>query len=207
MISIVNCYAPTNSADEEEKDAFYHELEEVVKREKSYYKYLCGDFNAALGNGNDGNWRLGKHGEGNRNDNGTRVLDLVYSCNLYHGNSLFDKPQNRRWTWESPNGELHLELDHVFTNRRWSLMDVTVLPSFDCGSDHRLVRMNVRLNDRIFKRDTHRGPPIRFPRYNEEVLETAMNNQSWRLLEDVTKDYEMLNSNLLRCAEAATENQ
>ncbi|KAK6058573.1 endonuclease/exonuclease/phosphatase family protein [Cooperia oncophora] len=61
MISIVNCYAPTNSADEEEKDAFYHELEEVVKREKSYYKYLCGDFNAALGNGNDGNWRLGKH--------------------------------------------------------------------------------------------------------------------------------------------------
>ncbi|KAK6060747.1 hypothetical protein COOONC_01585 [Cooperia oncophora] len=67
--------------------------------------------------------------------------------------------------------------------------------------------MTVRLNDQIFKRDTHRGPPIRFPRYNEEVLETAMNNQSWRLLEDVTKDYEMLNSNLLRCAEAATENQ
>ncbi|KIH67296.1 endonuclease/exonuclease/phosphatase family protein [Ancylostoma duodenale] len=154
-ITIVNCYAPNFVGSEEDKDNFYSELEAVIRKEKSYYKYICGDFNALVGNGSDGNWRLGRHGNENRNDNGFRLLDLMCSCNLFHGNSIFEKRQHRRWTWESPNGQTHSELDHILTNRRWSLMDVTVLPSFVSGSDHRLLRGKIRLNEHIFKRDTH----------------------------------------------------
>ncbi|EYC11218.1 hypothetical protein Y032_0051g2083 [Ancylostoma ceylanicum] len=205
-ITIVNCYAPNSVASEEDKDNFYTELEATVKKEKSYYKYICGDFNALVGNGSDGNWRLGRHGNEARNDDGLRLLDLMSSCNLFHGNSIFEKPQHRRWTWESPNGQTHSELDHVLTNRRWSLMDTTVLPSFDSGSDHRLLRAKIRLNDRIFKRDRHRGPPVRSPEYDEQELQKAMDMYPWRKIEDPTADYDELAKGLAFCAKAAMTN-
>ncbi|EYC30867.1 hypothetical protein Y032_0004g1819 [Ancylostoma ceylanicum] len=171
-ITIVNCYGPNSVASKEDKDNFYAELEAVVKKEKSYYKYICGDFNALVGNGSDGNWRLGRHGNATRNDNGFR---------------------------ESPNGSTHSELDHILTNRRWSLMDTTVLPSFDSGSDHRLLRAKVRLNHRTFKRDTHRGPPIRSPEYNEAKLQKAMDAYHWKRAENPTEDYEKLMKGLTFC--------
>ncbi|KHJ99180.1 hypothetical protein OESDEN_00842 [Oesophagostomum dentatum] len=48
------------------------------------------------------------------------------------------KNEHRRWTWESPNGTTHAEIDHILTNRRWCLLGVSVVPSFCRGSDHRL---------------------------------------------------------------------
>ncbi|EYB99959.1 hypothetical protein Y032_0119g869 [Ancylostoma ceylanicum] len=128
------------------------------------------------------------------------------SCNLFHGNSIFEKPQHRRWTWESPNGQTHSELDHVLTNRRWSLMDTTVLPSFDSGSDHRLLRAKIRLNDRIFKRDRHRGPPVRSPEYDEQELQKAMDMYPWRKIEDPTADNDELAKGLALCVKAAMTN-
>ncbi|KAK6742644.1 hypothetical protein RB195_010105 [Necator americanus] len=44
-----HCYSPTSAADESEFDAFYEELEEVIHSEKSFYKFVVGDFNAKLG--------------------------------------------------------------------------------------------------------------------------------------------------------------
>ena len=57
-----------------------------------------------------------------------------------HGNSQFQKPHSLRWTWESPNGEYHNEIDHIIVNRRFCLTDVAVVPKFYTGSDHRLLR-------------------------------------------------------------------
>ena len=91
MISIINCYALTSAAEEEEKEEFYSDLESTITEEKSYYKYICGDLNGTVGNGRDGNRRIGNHGNEEKNENGFRVLDIIFSCNLYHGNSLFKK--------------------------------------------------------------------------------------------------------------------
>ena len=57
-----------------------------------------------------------------------------------HGNTQFQKPLSQRWTWESPNGEYHNEIDHIIVNRRFCLTDVAVVPKFYTGSDHRLLR-------------------------------------------------------------------
>ncbi|EYC40224.1 hypothetical protein Y032_0624g786 [Ancylostoma ceylanicum] len=57
-----------------------------------------------------------------------------------HGNSQFQKPTSLRWTWESPGGEYHNEIDHIIVNRRYCLTDVGVVPKFYTGSDHRLLR-------------------------------------------------------------------
>ncbi|EYC17374.1 hypothetical protein Y032_0031g2434 [Ancylostoma ceylanicum] len=57
-----------------------------------------------------------------------------------YGNSQFQKPTSLRWTWESPGGEYHNEIDHIIVNRRFCLTDVGVVPKFYTGSDHRLLR-------------------------------------------------------------------
>ncbi|XGW15957.1 hypothetical protein V3C99_001428, partial [Haemonchus contortus] len=56
------------------------------------------------------------------------------------GNSQFQKPSHLRWTWESPGGQFHNEIDHIIFNRRFCLTDVAVVPKFYTGSDHRLLR-------------------------------------------------------------------
>ncbi|KAK6765161.1 hypothetical protein RB195_025197 [Necator americanus] len=76
-ISIINCYSPTSAADESELDAFYEELEEVVRNEKSFYKFVVGDFNAKLGKATEKEYRIGRFGLGDRNENGNRLAGLL----------------------------------------------------------------------------------------------------------------------------------
>ncbi|CAD6185382.1 unnamed protein product [Caenorhabditis auriculariae] len=147
--------------------------------------------------------RHGKHGLGTRNDNGERLADLLDSRRLYHGNSLFEKPDQRRWTWRSPNGDTTNEIDHILANRKWSLLDVAVLPSFDVGSDHRLVRAKVRLNQKFLKKDYHQPSRPRRPTYDITTLEEKISEHDWQLLDDPTADYESLCNGLIRCAEPA----
>ncbi|VDL74549.1 unnamed protein product [Nippostrongylus brasiliensis] len=61
-ISIINGYAPTSAATDEEKEEFYELLERTVNDEKSYYKVVVGDFNATVGTNDCDEWRLGLHG-------------------------------------------------------------------------------------------------------------------------------------------------
>ncbi|KAK6749787.1 hypothetical protein RB195_002036 [Necator americanus] len=117
--SIINCYSPTSAVDDSELDAFYEELEEVVRNEKSFYKFVVGDFKAKLGKVTEEEYRIGSFGLGDRNENGNRLAGLLSAARLFHGNSLFMKKDHRRWTWESPNGATRAEIDHILTNRRW----------------------------------------------------------------------------------------
>ncbi|XGW34710.1 hypothetical protein V3C99_018596 [Haemonchus contortus] len=50
------------------------------------------------------------------------------------------KPSRLIWTWESPGGQFHNEIDHIIFNRKFCLTDVAVAPKFYTGSDHRLPR-------------------------------------------------------------------
>ncbi|KAK6734510.1 hypothetical protein RB195_017975 [Necator americanus] len=85
-ISIINCYSPTSAADDSEMDAFYEELEEVVRNEKSFYKFIVGDFNAKLGKAKEEEYRIGIFGIGDRNENGNRLAGLLSAARLFHGN-------------------------------------------------------------------------------------------------------------------------
>lgn len=156
-ISIINCYSPHSAVGATEQEAFYEQIEEVVRNENSFYKFVVGDFNARLGTSTEKEYRIGKFGIGERNENGDRLAGFMSSARLFHGNSLFEKKEHRRWTWESPNGTTRAEIDHIITNRRWCLFDVSVVPSFCTGSDHRLLRAKIRFSRQLAKDCYHRA--------------------------------------------------
>ncbi|KAK6744138.1 hypothetical protein RB195_011071 [Necator americanus] len=204
-ISIINCYSPTSAADDSELDAFYEELEEVVRNEKSFFKFVVGDFNAKLGKATEEDYRIGRFGLGDRNENGNRLTGLLSAAPLFHGNSLFIKKDHRRWTWESPNGATLTEIDHILTNRRWCLLDISAVPSFCSGSDHRLLRAKIRLSYTMEKNICYRQRRRKEVVYDDCVLEDSLSHGDWHIEEDPNVDYEMLLRGLRACAERASK--
>lgn len=153
-VAIINCYAPTSSATEDEKEQFYCDLRKLYKEEKARYKIVCGDFNAKLGTRKHGEFRVGPNGYGERNEEGDRLTDFIEEIRLFHGNSFFSKPSRRKWTWRSPNGRALNEIDHFLTSNRLLLADVDVVAPFSIGGDHRLLRARLRIPRRPLRHST-----------------------------------------------------
>uniref|UniRef100_A0A0K0D4C4 Endo/exonuclease/phosphatase domain-containing protein n=1 Tax=Angiostrongylus cantonensis TaxID=6313 RepID=A0A0K0D4C4_ANGCA len=154
--TIINCYSQTDAADEYELNAFYYQLEEVIRNDEAYHKFIVGDFNDRIGKANESEYTIGNYGLGGRNENGNRLTGLLSAARLIHGNAFFPKKESRRWTWEFPNGMTHVEIDHILTNRRWCLLDTSVAPSSCTGSDHRLFRAKIRFSRKLEKNSFHR---------------------------------------------------
>ncbi len=139
-LTIFIVYAPTSDYDEDEIEAFYMDLEKFYREDRTFYKVIVGDFNAKIGCRRTPEERhIGTHGL-EWNEQGERLSEFIMTNKMHHGNSQFQKPLSLRWTWESPNGKYHNEIDHVIVNRRFCLTDVAVVPKFYTGSDHRLLR-------------------------------------------------------------------
>ena len=155
-MSIIQCYAPTNDGDEEDKNLFYEqlqaELEEIPRHDVII---VMGDMNAKVGNDNLGVERtMGRHGCGTINNNGERLVDFCADNSMVIGGTLFPHPTTHKLTWISPNGRDRNQIDHIAINGIWrrSLLDVRVRRGADVGSDHHLVtariRMKLRRTDR-----------------------------------------------------------
>ncbi|KAK6760916.1 hypothetical protein RB195_022111 [Necator americanus] len=207
----VHCFATlcasnpsvSSAAEESELVAFYEELEDVIRNEKSFYKFVVGDFNAKLGKATEEEYRIGRFGLGDRNENGNRLAGPLSAARLFHGNSLFMKKDHRLWTWESPNGTTHAEIDHILTGRRCCLLNVSVVPSFCSGSDHRLLRAKIRLSHKMEKNICYRQRRRKEVVYDDCILEDSLSQGDWHIEED--SNYEMLLRGLRTFAERASK--
>lgn len=73
-LHVVQCYAPTNDADNEVKELFYNQLYHTLESKKAkHIVILMGDMNAKIG-GNNNSYELimGREGLGTMNENGER---------------------------------------------------------------------------------------------------------------------------------------
>jgi len=79
-----------------------------------------GDFNAKVGRKNifkptTGNESLHQ----DSNDNGVRTINFTTSKNLVVKATMFQHQHIHKYTWTSPDGKTHNQIDHVLIDRRW----------------------------------------------------------------------------------------
>jgi hypothetical protein len=114
-IIVLNVHAPTEVKTDDVKDSFYEELERVFDKFPKYHmKILLGDFNAkvvredifkpTIGNGS-----LHKIS----NDNGVRLVNFATSKNLRAKSTMFPHRNIHKYSWTSPDGKTHNQIDHI----------------------------------------------------------------------------------------------
>ena len=176
-LSVLVCYAPTEDANAEVKDAFYDQLQTAVESVHAHDMLLIlGDLNAKVGSDNTGREHvIGKHGIGTFNDNGERLADFCEENNLLIGGTLFQHKHIHKTTWTSPDETTKNQIDHVIINRRWrsSLQDVRAYRGADVASDHTLVLAVVSLKLRRSKGRQARQQRLDSGRLNESLTKQA----------------------------------
>jgi len=163
-VSLIMCYAPTNNAEEEDKELFYRQLQATVdKTPRRDVQIIMGDMNAKVGSDNTGREReMGTQGLGNMNENGELLADFCANNELAIGGTLFPHRRIHKATWVSPDHQTENQIDHVLVQRRWrsSLQDVKARRGADIASDHHLVVAKLKM--KLSARKKQRNPRIRF---------------------------------------------
>ena len=94
---------------------------------KYYIKILLGDLNAKVGRENTFNPTTGQESlHQDNNDNGFRQVNFATYKNLVVKSTMFPHRNIHKYTWTSPDGKTHKQIDHVLIGRRWhsSVLDV-----------------------------------------------------------------------------------
>ena len=192
-LSIIQCYAPTNEAEEEAKEDFYNQLKSVLDKQKDRdVTILMGDFNAKIGNDNTGNEDImGKHGVGEKNDNGERFIEVCSLNQMVIGGSVFPHKKIHKTTWISPNHCTENQIDHMCINKKFrrSCEDVRVKRGADVPTDHHLVVMKLKL--RLKRYDNNRNNR---KKYNVELLKNENVKMLFRM--KLTNRYQILKDEL-----------
>jgi hypothetical protein len=110
-------------------------------------KILFGDFN-----GKDGGENIFKPTIGNEilhqdnNGNGVRVVNFATSKNLVVKSTMFPHRNIHKYTWTSPDGKTHNQIDHILIDRRRhsGIFDVRSFRGADCDTDHHVVVAKLR---------------------------------------------------------------
>ena len=148
--------------------------------------------NAKVGNQNENYERvMGKHGLGERNNNGERLCELCDMDELVITGTLFPHRNIHKATWISPDGKTRNQIDHVLVSKgfRISVRDTKVYRSATIKL--RLRRPPGRRNVSRVKYDTSRLG-------NEDVLRAF----NITLRSEVEQDFEVLKKVYTETAES-----
>ena len=102
-MNIKSVYAPQSGRTIEEKDEFFAKLmNEIVKVPDSEILVVAGDLNGHVGKHTDGFDNIhGGNGFGDRNSDGTRILDMCTATNLAITNTFFKNSDSKLVTYKS----------------------------------------------------------------------------------------------------------
>jgi exonuclease III len=151
-IIVLNVHAPCENNGNDVKGSFCEEIGSVFDQFPRYdKKILLSDFNAKVGTENIfkpaiRNERLHELCNEISNYNGVRVVNVATSKNLVVKSTMFPHRSIRKYTWTSPEGNTHNQIDHILVDQRLhsSILDVRSFRGADCDTDHNLVVAKVR---------------------------------------------------------------
>ena len=112
---------------------------------------IIGDMNAKVGADNINCDRaMGKHGCGEINDDGERLVDFCLNNNCVISGTIFQDKSIHKLTWRSPDGTTFNQIDHFIVNNKWcrSLEDISTYRGADANSGHYLVMATMKLKRR-----------------------------------------------------------
>jgi hypothetical protein len=80
------------------------------------------------------------------NGNDVRIVNFVISKNLVLKSTTLPHETIHKYTWNSPDGKTHNQIEHILKDRRWhsSIPDVQFFDGADYNTDHYLVVAEVR---------------------------------------------------------------
>jgi exonuclease III len=118
-IFVLNVHAPTEDKTDDVKDSFYKELEHVFNKFPKYHtKIMLGDFNAKVGKEDIFKITIGNESlQEISNDNRVRLVNFSTSKNFRVKSMMFTHRNIRKYTWTSPDGKTHNQIDHILVGR------------------------------------------------------------------------------------------
>jgi hypothetical protein len=118
-IIVLNVHAPTEDKTDNVEDSVYEELERIFDKFPKYHmKILLGDLNAKVGREDIVKptiWNESLH-EIN-DDNGVRVVSFATSESVIVKSTMFPHRNIHNYTWTSPDGNTHNQIDHILKER------------------------------------------------------------------------------------------
>ena len=147
-ITVVQAYTPTSDYDDKEVEKFYDQLQNVIDQTpKKNILIVQGDLNAVVGKDAHENWQgiCGPLCNYKTNERGLRLLVLATFKNLVLVNTFGHHKTSRKWTWHSPNGQHHDQIDYSLVRMRFrpgvNIARTRTFPGAETGSDHDLLMM------------------------------------------------------------------
>ncbi|XP_037800388.1 uncharacterized protein LOC119595304 [Penaeus monodon] len=118
-------YLPTTSHADEDTEKLHEHIDNLISNSEAQFKIVMGDFNAKV--------RLSAT---KMYFSGDSLINFAERHQLKIWNTFFKKRPSRRWAWISPNSTTKNEIDYILTNRPRIFTEVSVLNSFNTGSDY-----------------------------------------------------------------------
>ncbi|GFO43306.1 craniofacial development protein 2-like protein [Plakobranchus ocellatus] len=209
-LNIIQVYAPTANSNDEDLDKFYNELDTAKTQCKSQDPLIImGDFNAKVG-AEKVDDIVGKHGLGIRNERGEKLIEWCQTNNIIVGNTWFQQPPRRKWTWKSPGDETRNQIDYMMISKRYrnALLLAKTYPSVDCYSDHVPVegkfKLKLKKNNKPFTNIKFDLATLKTNQTIREKYQISVQNKFEALgdAEEVEQQWENFKSAIM---EAATE--
>lgn len=182
-IAVISCYGPTEEKEDEKKDKFHEELEEVFDRlPRHSIKIFSGDFNAKIGLETMYRPTICKESLYEySNDNGTRLINMAMSKELVISSTYFPRKNIHKHTWVFPNGLTKNQIDHVMISKKYMscISNVRSYRGADADIDHYLIIAHFRIR---LSSKWKRSSKTNNSKFNVEILRD----------QEIAKQYEKL---------------
>ena len=120
--TVIQVYAPTSNAEEAEVEGFYYNLQGSTRPFRTNTQKRCPfhyrGWNARVGS-QETPRVTGKFGLGMQNEAGQRLTEFCQENALVIANTLFQQHKRRLYTWTSPDGQHHNQIDYILCSQRW----------------------------------------------------------------------------------------